>query len=443
MKLYRNGILSITGMLLMTMLVTLQAQDKLKLSVDQAVQTGIENSKSLKISGSKVKAAFARLNEVDANKYAWLKFTGSYTRLSPLDPFTITVPGMGSFVLAPSILDNYSAKLSLTQPLFTGNKISAGSESAEHLAKATTADFSKDKQDLILNIKNAYWTLYKASELKKSLDENVQSVEGHLKDAKNLAEQGLLTRNDVLKIEVQLSDIRYKLADAKNGIRVATIALNNLLGIALGTEIEIDSKPEFSDAKFSNLDQLLSTSYENRSELAAAEARIHASEAGVTSAKSGWYPQVSLMGNYTYAQPNQRIQPTHNKFDGTWDLSVGVSMDLWNWNTTSHQTEQAEAQLLQAQEAKGMAKDGITLEVTQNYLNIGLAKEKISISELAKQQAEENYRITGEKFKQGLALSTDLVDAEVAYLTAKTNYTTAVVDYEIALAKIQRSIESK
>lgn len=431
------------GFVLLTASVSLHAQEKLTLSVEKAVQTGIENSKTLKISDSKVKAAFARLNEIDANKYAWLKFTGTYTRLSNIDPFSVTMPGLGTFVLAPAILDNYSTKLSLTQPLFTGNKISAGSESAEHLAKAANADFTKDKQDLILNIRNSYWTLYKAIELKKSLDENVQSVEGHLKDAKNLADQGLLTLNDVLKIEVQLSDIRYKLADAKNGIHIAMIALNNVLSIPLSTEIEIASKPEFSDTRYSNLDQLLTTSYDNRSELAAADMRIKASESGVVSAKSGWYPQVSLLGNYTYANPNQRIQPNHKQFDGTWDVSLGVSMDLWNWNTTGHQTEQAEQQLLQAKEAKGITKDGITLEVTQNYLNLGLAKEKIEIADLARKQAEENYRIFGEKFKQGLALSTDLVDAEVAYLTAKTNYTTAVVDYELALAKIQRSIEAK
>ncbi len=423
--------------------VAVQAQDKMTLTVEQAIQTGVENSKTLKVSDSKVKSAFARLNEVDANKYAWLKFTGAYTRLSKVDPFSFFMPGVGSITISPSILDNYNAKLSLTQPLFTGFKISSLSESAEHMAKATSEDFRKDKSELVLNISNAYWNLYKAGEMKKTLDENVQSVEGHLKDAKNMADQGLLTRNDVLKIEVQLSDIKYRLADANNAVRLAMISLCNTLGISLSAQIEIASKPDFADTQYGNLDQLLATSYENRAELKAADYRIKASEAGITSAKSGWYPQVSLAGNYTYANPNQRIVPSHEKFDGTWDVSLGVSMDLWNWNTTGHQTEQAEATLLQAKEGKSIARDGITLEVTQNYLSINLAKEKIQISDLAQKQAEENYRITGEKFKQGLALSTDLVDAEVAFLTAKTNYTASVVDYEIALAKMQKSLGSK
>ena len=426
---------SISLLLMFVVMVSaLYPQDKVKLSIEQALQNGLQNNRMLKISDSKVKAALAKVNEVDASRYPWLKFSGAYTRLSEVPPFTI-----GTFQITSSILNNYNARLSAVQPLFMGNKISAGLEIAEIGASASAEDYRKDKDELSLNIKNAYWTLYKVIQFKKILDENVSSVNAHIKDAKNLEAQGLLTRNDILKIEVQLSDIKYKLADAKNSVQLAMLALNNAMNISLSTQVELTSIPEISNAELAGLDNLIGSSLENRPEIKSADMRIKMSESGVTVAKSGMYPQVSLAANYTYARPNSRIFPTKDRFDGTWDLSLALNYDIWNWNTTSHQTEQAEAQLMQAKEGMGITKDGVTMEVTSSYLSVKLAKEKIEIAEQSKSQSDENLRITNEKFKQGLALSSDLIDAEVANLTAKTNYTTAVVDYEIALAKLQKS----
>ena len=419
------------------------AQEKLTLTVEQAIETGIKNSKTLRISSQKVSGSSARLSELKTSQYPALKLAASYTRLSEVDPFSITFPGVGPISISPSIVNNYSAKLSLIQPLFTGFKISSGIDAADYTLQATNEEYSKDKEELILNIKNAYWSLYKAIEFKKLLDDNVQQIQAHVNDARNLLSQGLLTKNDVLKIELQLSDVKYKQSDANNGVQLAVITLNNVLGIPLNTGINIGSGVETSGSGVGELNALVENSYANRHELKAAELRTKAGESGITAAESNWYPQVSLVGNYTYARPNQRIFPTVDEFKGTWDVSLSVSYDLWNWNATSYQTQQAEAQLLQSKDALSAAKDAIALEVTQYYLGVSQAKEKISISQLAKEQADENFRITGEKFKQGLALSSELIDAEVAYLQAKTNYTNSVVDYELSLARLQKSVGEK
>ena len=110
------------------------------------------------------------------------------------------------------------------------------------------------------------------------------------------------------------------------------------------------------------------------------------------------------------------------------------------WLTTAHQTEQAQTQLSQSVDAKGIIKDGITLEVTQNYLSFNQAKRRIDVSELGVKQADENMRNTEDKFKNGLATTTDVVDAETALNTAKVSYTNALVDYELAKAKLNKSI---
>jgi outer membrane protein TolC len=84
--------------------------------------------------------------------------------------------------------------------------------------------------------------------------------------------------------------------------------------------------------------------------------------------------------------------------------------------------------------------DGITLEITQNFLNLNQAKERTAVAKQGVKQAEENHRVTNNRFKEGLAQNSDLLDAEVALLQARTNYTQAVVDFELAEARLQKAI---
>ena len=416
------------------------AQEKLSLTIEHAIETGLQNSKSLHASLMKVKSAEAKVKEINAMRLPSLKLSAGYRRLSEVDPFTVTVPGMGSFSISPAIFNNYSAQLTLFQPVFTGFRLAGSSEMTEQLSNATNEEYNKDKIDLIFNIKNSYWGLFKANQFKKVMDEIVDQIKAHVADAKNLEKAGMMTTNDILKLEVQLSNTMYQQVDAENAVKLATVALCNTLGISLDTKIDITSSVNMTSAQFDNLNKLVSDAVSKRAEIKAADSRVKASEAGVTIAKSSWYPQISIMGNYYYSRPNQRIMPTRDQFDATWDVGVNLSMNVWDWLTTKHQTDQAETQLSQAVDAMGMIKDGITLEVTQNYLSFSQAKRKINISELTVKQAEENMRITSDKFKNGLALSSDVVDAETSLLTAKVNHTNSIVDYELAKAKLDKSI---
>ena len=418
----------------------ISAQEKLSLTVEQAVEIGLQNSKLLHSSLMRVKSAEAKVSEANAMRLPSLKLSAGYRRLSEVDPFAVTIPGMGTFNISNVILNNYSAQLTLFQPIFTGFRLLGNSELNEQLSNAVTEDYNKDKSELIFNIKNAYWGLFKATQFKKVMDETVDQIKAHVADAKNLEKVGMMSKNDILKIEVQLSNTLYQQADAENAVKLAEVALCNTLGISLGTRVEILSSANMSSAQFGELSVLVSDAISRRAEVLAADSRVKAGEAGVTLAKSSWYPQLSVAGNYYYSRPNQRIMPTRDQFDATWDVGVNLSLNVWDWLTTKHQTDQAEAQLSQAIDAKGMIKDGITLEVTQNYLSFSQAKRKIEIAELSVKQADENMRNISDKFKNGLAMSSEVIDAETAQSTAKTNYTNSIVDYELAKARLDKSI---
>lgn len=422
-------------------IIPASAQERMSLTVDDAVRIALENSPMLHASQMKTEAAEGRASETRAVRLPSVRLSGGYTRVSPITPFEVTLPGSGqSFVISPSIVDNYTLKASLAQPVFTGFRLQGSEDLAEYNAAATHQDYRKDRADLIFNTKSAYWGLLRAVELKKSIDTSVAQVQAHVTDAENLLEQGLATTNDVLKLRVQLSNAELLQIQAANGIRIGIVALNNLMNIPLTTVVQPVSSLETVAHDTTSHTELVATALSERPDVKGMELRVRAGEAGVTVARSGWYPQVSLFADYVTAKPNARVVPAVELFRDTWDVGVNFSLDVWNWLTTAHQTDQATAQLAQTQDLLTTLKNGVELEVTQAYLDLHEAHDRIAVALTAVYQAEENYRTSYEKYREGLLLTSDLLDANSDLLRARVSHTQALVDYEIGLARLERSI---
>ena len=438
MKLKFQNIVYLISFLLLTYNLSL-AQEVKKLTLNESIKIGLKNSEEINSAKWRVTSADARLSEMNASRLPSLSLNANYTRLSPITPYTITTP-FGDFELNQNIVNTYGVKLTLQQPIFTGFRLKANSDIAEYNLESVKEDFNRDKNDLVYNIKKAYWSLFKANEVKKVVDENVEQTKAHLKDVQNFYDQGLATKNELLKVQVQLADTKLKQIDANNAVRLAVIGLNNVIGLPLSTKIDIADTVNPNKSVNENLDVLVNKAYDKRPELKSMEFKIKASESGITMAEAGWWPQIYLTGDYNYARPNTRIFPTEDKFKGTWDVNVTASFNLWNWGATSDQTTQAEATFEQAKDSYKTLKDNVTLEVTNNYLEMLRSKESISVANDNVKQAEENYRVTDQQFKNGLTLNSELLDAEVALLQAKTNYVQSLVDYELAVAQLEKSV---
>jgi outer membrane protein TolC len=423
------------------------AQEQKTLTLEESLQIGLQNSRQLHATLMQVKLADAQAKEIGASRFASLNLGASYTRLSEIPPFAITFPPFITtpILISPTVLDNYNLKLSLQQPLFTGFKLQSSYDAAKLNAAAANMDYTQAEQDLFLNIKNAYWNLFKVVQMQKVIEDEIQTVKAHLADVQNFYNQGLATQNDVLKIKVQLSQAELQKIDANNNIKLAMLNLNNVLSLPLDTKIKLADTVSVSETEIENrsLDDLVTEAFKNRPELKAISLRIDASQKGITAAKGDWYPQLFVAGEYDYAKPNQRLIPAENKFYGTWNVSLGLSYSLWNWGATSDKTEQAEANFEQAKDNSKLLKDVITLEVNQSYLNLLKSKQKILVSKETVKQEEENYRITDDRFKQGLTLNSELLDAEVALTEAKTDYVQSLVDYELSVAKMDRALGIK
>ncbi|MGE5400239.1 MAG: TolC family protein [Ignavibacteriales bacterium] len=424
--------------LLLTALVFAQSQ---KLTLKESIEIGIKNSKDLKISHSKLEASDAKVTEASSQLLPQLKFGAGYTRLSDVPPFQVQIPGAPFPIrISDVILNNYSLRLSLQQPLFTGLRLLSLRKAASLNNKAAGTDYSKDINETSFRIQSAFWQYYKAQQLLSLLNENLLQNQKHVEDTRNNLQNGLVTQNDVLKLEVQYSNTKLQQIEAQNNLDVARMAFNQATGLPLGAPTEIVVSQIDTTLGSYNFNQIVKEARENRNELRAMQYRLEASNEGLNAARSGWLPSVYLNANYYYSQPNQRYQPPLNEFRDTWDVGVTLNWDLWNWGYTSSQTSQAEQNKIQAETSLEQLNENIELEVYSNFLTYQRSSEKISVSRQSLVQAKENYRIINDKYNVQLATSTDLIDAQTAVLQAETNYDSALVDYEIAKVRLEKSL---
>jgi len=415
-----------------------------RLTLEEALAIGKARSRTLRASAARAEGAQARAEEANASLLPSFRADGSYRRLSDVPPFAVRVPGSPvPFVISPIVLNNYALHAGVQQPIFTGFKLGSNVRAAELLAKAASLDRINDESDLVLAITVAYWTLHQTRETRRFVDENVARLETYAQDTENLLKAGMATRNDLLKIQVQLSNAKLTQIDAVNDLQVAMMNLNNLIGQELQTEIEPTSRPRVDSVEaieiVSSPVSRETMAWHLRPDLQAMQARVDASEAGVRAAKGNWWPQIFFTGNYYYSRPNPRYMPTLDRWRDTWDIGVSVQMDIWNWGLTSAQIQQANASLLANRFMYEQMKENASLEVTRYDLAKRRARDKVAVSALAISQAEENVRTIQDKYRAGLATSTEVLDASVALLQSRTNYSGALVEFEVARARLTRA----
>ncbi len=418
------------------------------LSLDEALAAGLESSPALHASRARVDASAAGARETSALRLPSLKLGGGYTRLSEVPDFQVTLPvSPDPITVSRSYFDNFNLRLGLQQPLFTGFRLEAGARSARLLEAAAGRDLEKDRAEFVFAVKSAYWGLARAREFEKAIDETLRQVSEHLKDVRAFFDQGLLTRNEVLRAELELSNAEIMKIDARDAAEVALTALASLVGLPLDADVELTTSPESQAARLPAPEDAEDASpveraLANRPEIRSADLRVEASEWGVKAARSGFYPQIFLAGNYYYLRPNPRFLPALDAFKGTWDLSVSVSFDLWDWGQTRSRAEQAKARLAQARDARRLLEDQAVLEVTQSRLAVDRAEEKVRVAGQSVVLAEENFRVSRERFRQGVALNADVLDAEVALLQARLGRTQALIDLAVGRARLEKALGS-
>jgi len=424
--------------------VSAYAQETRNLSLDEAITLSLQNSKQLKLNGAKVSEAAASLREARERRLPDLNVSGSYLRLNqPNIDLKLKLgsssgsggeggSGSGSSASAmPTVNQAAYAMANLAIPVFAGFKIQNGINAAKYLQKATTLDAENDREEVIANTIAAYSNMYKAKAALEIVKENLKQSHQRVQDFSNMEKNGLMARNDLLKVQLQESNIESALLDAENNWKITYISMNLMLGLPEETILIPDSAAFVPVSDSKNFETWESMALQSRKDLDAMNWRIKAAKAGVKAAQGDYYPSLALTGGYIAADIPNLVTLT-NVINGGIGVKYSPS-SLWK---TGSKVAQAKARLHQTEVSQDMMSDNVRLQVAQAYQNYLSATKKIDVYNTAREQANENYRIVKNKYDNSLATTTDLLDADVAQLQAQLNYAFSKADAIVAYKKL-------
>jgi outer membrane protein TolC len=305
-------------------------------------------------------------------------------------------------------------------------------------------DAERISQEVVLNVKQSYYALLAAKKLVEVAQKTVEQTEDHLKQAEAFFRTGSKPRYDVTRAEVEVNNAKLGLINAKNGVRIRTIALNNAMGIDPGKATEIVEALPAVPA-LPTLEQAQIDALKNRPDMKKTEADIEAARARVRAEQSNYLPTLSANAAYNWANGSTEMGPflgTMFKDDvqNSWNAGIMLTLPLFQGGLTKGRVGEARANLLALEAQREVMKQSILLEVNQAFADLESAAARVEVMEKTLQKARENLDIAQGRYKAGVGPYIEVTDAQLSSVNSETDHIKALYDYHLAIAQLLKAM---
>ena len=410
------------------------------LTLNQLIQLGLDSSKSLRISDARLKFAQAKYDQAYDAALPSVRLNANYTRLSDIEEPKFLFPGASTPVaLFPVYVNNYSVNLTASEVIFSGFRLKYAKESTDLLNQASKFDFEKDKQEIIFTLISSYFTIYKLEISSQIITDQLKQINERVRETQLALDNGLATQNDLLRWQLQVSNLELTQLDIQNNFQIANFNLNLMLGLNENNKINVDTN-EINKIQITNsLQSFLDLAAKNRSDLNSAQSRSLASFNNYKIAKNSYLPRISVQGELLDARPNGRYIPPVDQFNSTWAAGISFNWDLMNLYSNKHFVDEFQSIYSQSKDGVAILSDAIKSEVNQNYLSFLSALRKVEVMQKAVNQSEENLRLTDSRHKNSLITLSELLESNTTFIQAKINMALSKADVQIAYYKLLKS----
>ena len=409
----------------------LQGQEIRKITLQEAIDLSISNSHLLKNNLAKIDEAVAAVKKANEKKLPDFTISGSWLYL-PITPNIGLKTNSGSGGGAsPNVSQAMYTTTTISLPIFTAGRLNYGIESAKYLEKAARLNADENKEAIVFNSISAFSNLYKARAAVELVKEYLEQSNKRVKDFSNLEKNGLLARNDLLKAELQSSNIELTLLDVENNLQLAGVNMALMLGLPEKTILIPDSASLIKAVNTKPLEEYEQKALKERKEISSLALHKKIAEIGVKSIKADYYPGLALTGGYIAANV-----PGFLTISNAVNVGVGVNYSLSSIWKTKTKLAEAGARVQQVAANELMLADQIRLQVNESYQAYLLSQKRIQVYEKALVQSTENFRIIKNKYDNTLATATDLLEAEVTQLQSRLMVVGATVDAIVAYNKL-------
>ena len=414
-----------------------------RLTLAEALARATAASHTLGALRARLDASAAVVAEQKTADVPVVSLQGGYQRTNHVEEFGFAQPN-GSFkVLYPDVPDNWRGRLDMVWPIYTGGRSGALEREANAEHQASGKDLDNARADLTLETTRSFWALVTAIESVRVVRDSVTRIEAELHDVKARFDAGFLPPSDVLTVQTRVSQEQSLLIDAENQRDSARATLARLIGARLDADFEPDAtldQPALPAAGMTSPAQGAPDITSARADHLALVLRSGAADARIEAARAGFRPQIGVGAGYDYARPNPRIFPREDVWKASWDVGVNVSWTLWNGGRTAAEVAGARSQSNAIREQLAELDTQIALEVRQRQLDLTSARAAVKPTGDAVQSAVEAHRVVAERYKAGVATSSDLLDAQQDQLQAELGRTRALANVKLAEARLARAL---
>jgi outer membrane protein TolC len=419
-----------------------RTQQVREITPEQAVRMGLEASPRVRVAESEAAAARARHREARGGFLPMVAGQAGYTRLGgdlPAD-LEFTIPGLDqTFSILPIERDRYTTELGFQQILFSGGRLRNTSQGAERGASAAERMADQARADVALEVQAAYWTLHRGLAALDAVEGALALMEGHVQHMLRRYDEGLVLRSDLLAAQTRRSEVALERVEAENGVRVARLELNRLLGLPATAEpVLVGAGPREPHPE--DLELLVEEGLASRFHLQAMAHEVGALRAQAAVARGGRLPDLSFVSRYVYARPNPYTFTEQTTFRGTWEAGVSVRWSLFQGGAQLARESEAAARLRGAEARLQEAREMAAVDVARHYLEAQRAREAVEVAALNVEQAAEGLRVTREQFEEGVVLSSQVLEAERAYREAQARAARAGADLGLGQAALRHAL---
>lgn len=424
------------------------AQEAAQLDLEQCRTLALEHNRKVQMAQLDAVASDYLVKSAKTKYLPRIDFVGGWVNPGDraLQPFAFNfdVPGllpqglampMDFLSVAPEQI--FTGGFVLRQPIFLGTKIVQANKIASSLSNIAHEEVVLKQADVIGKVDTAYWRVISVQE-KVQLAKAYKALLDRLaNDLENIYQEGIITRNELLRVQVKQNEVALSLVKAENGLQLSRMALAQLLGID-EANLVLSSAVISEQELIPRLELLAEQKGDQRVEIAMLNDKLKSTQALKAMVKSQFLPNVFLTAGYVWATPNIYKGSQHN-FGGDWAIGIGVRVPLFTWGDRIYQTRMAEQKVQQAKLELAEAQELIALQIKRDQFQYSEALKKIELTKLSVQQAAENLRVVQNTLDEGMKSTKDILEAQAMWERASSDNIDARIEAATALSELEKS----
>lgn len=407
-----------------------------QLKLSEAIEIGLQNNKKLQIRS--LQSNVAELNERDLKneKLPDVDFHTGFHVLSNINQYDDGFLKSSTKYATPRIKYDFTLKAEI--PVYLGGKIKNEEKKAEIETEISKLKIKKDERELRMQIITAYLQVLHLQEQQHLISDKMHEDSANIKQTEVFKKNGLVTYNEVLRTQLQLSNHKMSFSELDNEIAIIEHQIKTVLSLPEAQEIHVQTNDLFTNTEHLGIvDQMVLEAMENNESLKIAKEDLDLKQLDKKITKANVLPKITAGGEYGLNYPNFMFFPPEEHLYRFGMVGVNITVPLSNFFKNKQKMQIADQKIeivkLEIEEREEL----ITHEVFTAKKRLDESLDKIKIAEEAIHQSKENYRIVKTKYANKLSLITELIDADNAYLEAQSNLISLQINKQLKYYQLQ------